>query len=499
MGTEKRNVASTYCELHYVDGTSGTRETSGARAVAQPEGFSHVSEEDIRELERICGPEDVLCSGPLLEDYSHDEMLRVRGVPEAVVFPETTGEVSSILRYASARRIAVTPRGSGTGLCGGAVPVFGGIVLCTTKMNKIIEIDRENLTATVEPGVLLLTLHETVEKLGFLYAPDPGEKTATIGGNINTNAGGMRAIKYGVTRDNVRGLEVVLPSGEILELGGKHAKNSTGYSLMNAFIGSEGTLGVVTRAVLKLLPLPRRTLSLLVPFDSLGEAIRAVPKVLSTGILPQSIEFAERNVIFAAERYLGKKFPHTGAPSYLLIRVDGNSVGEVTSMMEAIGDACLEAGAIDVLIADTQERQKAIWDARGAFLAAIKSGSQVDECDVVVPRDRIAELVEYTKVVSERIGVRIESFGHAGDGNLHIYVIKDSIPDDEWEKRLEKAMDLLYEKGQELGGLVSGEHGIGYAKRKYMLKNLSPGEIAVMRKMKAIFDPQGILNPGKVV
>lgn len=461
--------------------------------------YNRCNQDDVKELAKICGYEDVIFEGPLMDDYSHDEMPWISGRPDVVVFPENTQEVSAILRYASSRGIPVTPRGSGTGLCGGAVPIFGGIVLCTTKMNKILEIDKENLTATVEPGVLLLTLHETVEKIGFLYAPDPGEKTATIGGNINTNAGGMRAIKYGVTRDNIRGLEVVLPSGQVLKLGGKHAKNSTGYSLMNVFIGSEGTLGVVTKAVLKLLPLPRRTLTLLVPFNSLGDAIRAVPKVLSTGILPQSIEFAERDVIVAAEKYLGKKFPDTSAPSYLLIRVDGNSPGEVYGMMEAIGDACLEAEAIDVLIADTQERQKAIWDARGAFLAALKSGNEVDECDVVVPRNHIAEFVEYTKKVSTKVGVRIESFGHAGDGNLHIYVIRDDLPDEDWKVKVEKAMDLLYEKGYRLGGLVSGEHGIGYAKKKYLTKAISEDQMELMRQLKKVFDPQWILNPGKVI
>lgn len=461
--------------------------------------FSKLSEGDIRVLKEICGESDVISTGPLMGDYARDEMPWVRGYPETVVLPESAREVSRVLKYASERRIPVTPRGSGTGLCGGAVPTMGGIVLCTSKMNKILELDRSNFTLTAESGTLLTSIHQFVEPEGFLYAPDPGEKTATIGGNISTNAGGMRAIKYGVTRDNVRGIEVVLPTGEILNLGGKHAKNSTGYSLMNIFIGSEGTLGIVTRAVLRLLPLPRQTVSLLVPFESLGDAIRAVPRVMSTGILPQSIEFAEKGVIFAAENYLGKRFPHRDAPSYLLIRMDGNSRAEVLSSMDLVGEACLAAGARDVLIADTPERQAAIWDARGAFLAALKSGNEVDECDVVVPRDRIADLVEYTKEVAGRVGVRIESFGHAGDGNLHIYVLRDGMEQEEWDAKITRAMDLLYEKGQALGGMVSGEHGIGVAKRTYMEKSLSAGEIRLMAEVKRVFDPEGILNPGKVV
>jgi glycolate oxidase len=434
-----------------------------------------------------------------MDDYTRDEMASMKGYPDAVVLPKNVDEVSQVMQLASARGIAVTPRGAGTGLCGGAVPVEGGIVLCLTRMSSILEIDKENLTATVEPGVMLMSIHQAVEAQGFLYAPDPGEKTATIGGNINTNAGGMRAIKYGVTRDNIRGLQVVLASGEVLDMGGKHAKNSTGYSLMNAFIGSEGTLGIVTQATLKLYPLPRQMLSLLVPFNSLGDAIRAVPKILATGILPQSIEFAEKGVIEASERYLGKRFPHRDAPSYLLLRMDGNSQAEVVSAMDLVGDACLESGAVDVLIADSPERQSAIWDGRAAFLAALKSGNEVDECDVVLPRNRIAELVEYTKDVSAKVGVRIESFGHAGDGNLHIYVLRDRMPEDEWHRKLPAAMDLLYEKGAALGGLVSGEHGIGLAKKKYMARNLGRGEIFLMKRLKDAFDPAGILNPGKVV
>ena len=398
--------------------------------------------------------DSIYVEGSVIDDCSRDEMGLYTSSPEAVVFPRATSQVSQIMHYASERNIAVTPRGAGTGLCGGCVPLYGGIVLCLSKMDKILEIDKENYTATVEPGVMLATIHQAVEPMGFLYAPDPGEKTATIGGNISTNAGGMRAMKYGVTRDNIRGLQVVLPSGKVLDLGGKHAKNSTGYSLMNAFIGSEGTLGIVTCAVLKLLPLPRYTMSLLVPFNSLADAIRAVPTILSTGVLPQSLEFAEQGVIFAAENYLGKAFPHRNAPAYLIIRVDGNSRVEVETAMDSVGDACLTANAQDALIVDTPERQEAVWDARAAFLAALKSGNEVDECDVVVPRNRIADFVEYTKTVSDKVGIRIESFGHAGDGNLHVYVIRDDIPRSEWPVKLEKAMDLLYEKGFELGGLV---------------------------------------------
>ncbi len=454
---------------------------------------------DLCAFRNIVGEQWVVTEGPVLEDSSHDEMLRAPAAPGAVIFPASTSEVSRILEHASSRRLPVTPRGAGTGLCGGAVPERGGIVLCLSRMNRILEIDEENYTATVQPGVLLTTIHQTVESLGLFYSPDPGEKTATIGGNISTNAGGMRAIKYGVTRDNVRGIEVVLASGEILKLGGKHAKNSAGYSLLNLFTGSEGTLGVITEATLRLLPLPKHTLSLLVPFDSLDDATGAVPAVFATGIIPQSIEFAETGVIRAAEQYLGRSFPHHTAPAYLLLRIDGATSAQVQAEMEPIAEACLSAGAQDVLIADTRERQSAIWDARAAFLAALKSGNEVDECDVVVPRNKVAQLVAFSKAVSSDVGVRIESFGHAGDGNLHIYVLRDGMPKAEWEEKVVKAMDALYEKGFELGGLVSGEHGIGSAKRRYLGLSASKAELEAMARIKASFDPLGILNEGKIV
>ncbi len=452
--------------------------------------------DDIKKLSKLC--REVTTDRNILNDFSHDELGHGRK-PDVVVFPKSTEEVISILRYASDTSLPVTPRGTGTGLCGGAVPIYGGISICLSKMDKICEIDEENATMTVEAGVLLMSVHEAAERIGYLYGPDPGEKTATIGGNISTNAGGMRAVKYGVTRDSILGLEMVLPNGEVLLLGGKQAKNSTGYSLLNLVIGSEGTLGVVTKAILKLFPLPKSTSSLLVPFPSLGEATLAVPRILSCGILPQSIEFAERNVILAAEKYIGKKFPHTTAPAYLMIRLEAASDADLEIQMQLAAEACLSSCADDVLIASSKEQEKTIWDCRADFLAAVKSGSEVDECDVVVPRNRIAEFVEYSKKVSSEVDIRIDSFGHAADGNLHIYILRDDKPQDEWREKLVRAMDLLYSKGHILGGLVSGEHGIGFAKKQYMKRTLSTNELNFMSDIKRSFDPKGIMNPGKVI
>jgi glycolate oxidase len=463
--------------------------------------YKSVTVVDIEALERICAPERVLTGAAINEDYSHDEMVEYgKFYPDVLVEATTSEEVSQIMRYAVQQKIPVTPRGSGTGLCGGAVPIHGGILLSLAKMDRILEIDENNLTVTVEPGVLLMDLAKAVAERDLLYPPDPGEKSATIGGNVMTNAGGMRAVKYGVTRDYVLGMEVVLPEGEITELGGKIAKNSSGYSLKDLMIGSEGTLGIVTRLTLRLIPLPKRSMSLLIPFPNLEACIETVPLIYRAKVRPTAVEFMEREVILAAEKYLGKSFPDHSADAYLLLLFDGNSRAAVEAAADQAAQICLEAGALDVLISDTEERHESIWDARGAFLEAIKSSTpEMDECDVVVPRDRIACFVEYAKELGRKHKLRICSFGHAGDGNLHIYACRDALKEKIWRSRLEKVMCALYEKAIELEGQVSGEHGIGHAKCCYLESSLGPEQIRLMRAIKAAFDPNGILNPGKVV
>ncbi|NLA58897.1 MAG: FAD-binding protein [Firmicutes bacterium] len=461
--------------------------------------YSKLVDADIAYLKSIVGSEHIYVGDAILEDYAHDELGETRAFPEVVVEPDSAEAISAIMRHAYERNIPVTVRGSGTGLCGGCVPIYGGILLSTARLNRILEIDTDNLMATVEPGVILLDFQESVESMGFLYAPDPGEKSATIGGNVATNAGGMRAVKYGVTRDHVTGLEVVLPNGDIIQLGGKVAKNSSGYSMLHLIIGSEGTLGIITKIIVKLLPLPRKVLTLLVPFPSLEQAIETVPKIIRSRIIPQAVEFMERDVILSAEKYLGKAFPHKTAPAYLLLRFDGNSLSALEEIYEIAGDICLESGAEDVLIADTPERQDGLWDARGAFLEALKAESEMDEVDVVVPRDKIAVFIRYTKELEREYGVRIRSFGHAGDGNMHVYILRDGMDKDVWKAKMEEIMDRLYAKGSELGGQVSGEHGIGIAKRPYLLRELGDTLIALQRQIKEVFDPKHILNPGKVI
>ncbi len=435
------------------------------------------------------------------EDYSHDEMLEYGCfMPEVLAQAQEQHEICTLLRYCNEKNIAVTPRGAGTGLCGGCVAVHGGVVLSTEKMKRIVEIDTVNMTATIEAGVLLSELAKALENTGLFYPPDPGEKTATVGGNLMTNAGGMRAVRYGVTRDYILGMEVVLANGKALALGGKNVKNSSGYSLIDLLIGSEGTLAVLTKLTVKLIPEPRANVSLLIPFNDLDKCIKAVPRLMGCGYELTAVEFMERAVIQCAETYLGKRFPDVTADAYLLLRLDGTDKVALKPALDTLTDLAIACGAKDVFLADTQERKESIWDARGAFLEAISSGTpSMDECDVVVPRDQIAVFVRKSLEMAKGLGVRVCSFGHAGDGNLHMYVCQDAIEKNLWEKVRYETMAAMYALARTLGGEVSGEHGIGHAKRAFLEESVGSMAMLLMRGIKQVFDPAGILNPGKVI
>lgn len=462
--------------------------------------YKKLDTEDIKYIEHVIkDKERILYGKEINEEYSHDELSDTASYPDVVVKVISTEEVSAIMKYAYEKNIPVTPRGAGTGLVGASVAMEHGIMLDTSLMNHFLELDEDNLTITVEPGVLLMELAAYVEEKGLFYPPDPGEKSATIGGNISTNAGGMRAVKYGVTRDYVRGLEVVLPDGKVVEFGGKVVKNSTGYAMKDLMIGSEGTLGIITKATLKILPLPKKAISLLIPFPTLEKAIGTVPLIIKSRAIPTAIEFMQREVIIDAEEYLGKKFPDNSADAYLLLKFDGNSTEEIEEDYESVARICLEQGAVDILISDTNEREESIWKARGAFLEAIKgSTSYMDEVDVVVPRSSVNEMVEYIHGLYKEVDIRIKSFGHAGDGNLHAYILKDDLSEEEWEEKMKAAMDKIYGKARELNGQVSGEHGIGYAKKSYLMESMDPATVEIMRGIKRAFDPRNILNPHKV-
>lgn len=438
-------------------------------------------------------------------DYAKDEMpIYGTHMPDLAVQPRSTEEVAAVVKICYDNNIPVTPRGAGTGLAGGAVPLCGGVLIDLTKMNKIKSYDLENFVVEIEAGVLLNDLAEDCLTHGMLYPPDPGEKFACVGGNVSTNAGGMRAVKYGATRDYVRAMTVVLPTGEITHLGATVSKTSSGYSLLNLMIGSEGTLGIITELTLKIIPAPKHVVSLVVPFEDLHTALSAVPKVKMAQMNPQAIEFMEREIVLSSERYIGRSvFPQKlegqDIGAYLLITLDGNTEDEVDALVEQAAELLVEAGAMDVLVADTPAKIKDAWAARSSFLEAIMEETKLlDECDVVVPMNQIADYLEFANKTGAECGLVIKSFGHAGDGNLHIYQCSNDLEEEEFKARVDKFFDIIYQRATESGGLVSGEHGIGSGKVKYLTQSVGETNMALMEGIKRVFDPKMILNPGKV-
>lgn len=466
--------------------------------------YKKLTEPVLERLRRVLG-EALVFGEAVKEDFSHDEMpIYGKFAPEAVCFPSSTGEVAEVMRICCEECVPVTVRGAGTGLVGGCVPLCGGLVLSTERMNSILAYDMNNLTVTIQPGVLLRDLAADALAHGLMYPPDPGEKTSTVGGNVSTNAGGMRAVKYGVTRDYVLAMTVVLPSGEVLKLGKAVCKTSSGYSLLHLMVGSEGTLGVITELTLKLIPKPIMDVSLLLPFEEISAAIASVPAIKLANLEPQSIEFMERDIVESSAEFTGNPvFPTRvngrDVGAYILVTLVGGSEAELTAKMDRLAEVAERAGAFDVLVVWTDNLKKDVWAARSAFLTAIEADSKLlDEMDVVVPVDRIAEFLAFARAEAEKNGLRLRAFGHAGDGNLHIYCCSNELEEAEFKRRCKLAMDSCYKKCDEFQGQVSGEHAIGHAKKDYL--RLSAGETAygLMAAIKQVFDPKGILNPGKV-
>lgn len=425
--------------------------------------------------------------------FLSDTLGRLVGKADALVFATSTEEVSALLKYADANKISVTPRGAGTNLVGSTVPQNGGIIIDFSKMNKILEFDADTFTATVESGILLKDFQAFVESKGFFYPPDPGEKSASIGGNIATNAGGMRAVKYGVTRDYVRGLEVVLADGSVTWVGSKNVKDASGLSLKNLIIGSEGTLAVITKCILKIIPKPEYSKSVLVPFADLESGISTVQKILFANANPTAVEFVERKVVELGEKFTGIKYPHPEAAAYLLLTFDGKQ-NEVKENLEIIKNVVLQNGALDFVIPESPERLEEIWKVRGCLVKAVEATSEQEPVDLVVPIDKVAEFVEFVNKTQKKVGMQMVAFGHAGDGNVHLCVVRGSRSEEEWKTELQKNMECVYSKAYELGGLTSGEHGIGLSKRHYFLKETKNTNLQMMNAIKTSLDPHHILN-----
>jgi len=449
----------------------------------------------ITELSKIIPDTNrVIYSENIEHKYLSDTLGRKQGQASALVFPTSTEEVSKILRFANQNNIPVTPRGAGTNLVGSTVPHNGSIIVDLSLMNHILEVDAENFTATVEPGVILEDFQKHVEGLGLFYPPDPGEKRASIGGNISTNAGGMRAVKYGVTRDYVMGLELVLADGTVIHTGSKNRKDTTGLDLKDIVIGSEGTLAIITKCLLKLIGKPEKATSLLISFDSLKSGIEAVPVILKANLNPTAVEFIERKVVKLGEDFLHLEWPDTEAAAYLLLTFDG-SAEEIENSIKKL-KAVVAPVSRKITVLDNSELSQNVWKIRGCLVKAVEAVSEQEPLDIVVPISKIDTFVNFVNKLEAESKMQMISFGHAGDGNVHLCVVRGDRPLDVWEKELAENLEKLYAEAHNLGGLISGEHGLGVSKRDFFFRETAPENVQLMNQIKLAFDPKKLLNNG---
>ena len=453
-----------------------------------------------RRLLDITGPKGVFTDEETREKYSRDETIGLSHRPEVVAKPATASEAVEIIRLAHTENVPVTPRGLGTGLSGGAIPLYGGILLSCERMDRIIEIDRENLMVVTEPGIITGQLHQAVEAEGLFYPPDPASyESCSIGGNVAEGAGGTRAVRYGTTKDYVSGLEMVLPSGAMLQTGGKVVKDVTGYNLTQLIIGSEGTLAVVTEITLRLIPLPQERVDLLVPFPSMESAARTVSEIIGARIVPTAIEFMERSCFGLAETFIKRKLPFREMAAHLLITLDGNHPEAVAGSRDRIGEICERNGASDVLVATTPTARLRMWEGRKClFEAANHVGGMYKSLDVVVPRSRIPTLLVKIQAISDQHRIQAMSFGHAGDGNVHVLLFKGELPEPVWEEAIDVTQREIYRETIRLGGRITAEHGIGLLRKPYLTMNLGSTQVELLKSLKQAFDPKNILNPGKI-
>ena len=447
---------------------------------------------DITSLSSIIKDSSRLVFSDKIEaQYLSDTLGRKKGVASTLIFPVSTEEVSAILRFAYSNGIPVTPRGAGTNLVGSTVPHDGSIILDFSLMNKILEIDRENFTATVEPGVILEDFQKYVESMGLFYPPDPGEKRASIGGNISTNAGGMRAVKYGVTRDYVMGLELVKADGTVVTVGSKNRKDTTGLDLKDIVIGSEGTLAVITKCLLRLVGKPEKSLSVLAGFNSLKSGIEAVPKILQANLNPTAVEFIEKKVVALGEKFLNLKFPLENE-AYLLLTFDGKAE-EIDSAFKNL-QTVLKDSAEKIISLDDSALSQNVWKIRGCLVKAVEAVSEQEPLDIVVPIAKVADFVNFVNKLEGESGMQMISFGHAGDGNVHLCVVRGDRSEETWQKELHENLEKLYSYARKLGGLISGEHGLGVSKRDFFFAETPEANVELMNAVKSAFDPKRILN-----
>ncbi len=465
--------------------------------------YNKITPSIISTLETMVGIEYVKYDAESLAKYGHDETERLVYLPEVVVKPITAEEIAAILILANKELITVTPRGAGTGLSGGALPIFGGIVISMERFNKIIEIDERNLQATVEPGVINEAFQEAVKEKGLFYPPDPASKgSCFLGGNVAESSGGPKCVKYGTTKDYILNLEVVLPTGEIIYTGANTLKNSTGYNLTQLMVGNEGTLGIVTKIIVKLLPYPKYNLLMLVPFRSLDEACAAVSETFRAGFIPSAMELMERDSLDWVTKYVQSNVVkiEDDIQAHLLIEVDGNDADILMKEMEAIAELMSKYNIADILFAESEAQKQELWKLRRKINEAVMSNAISKEQDTVVPRAELPALVKGVKQIGLNYNFKTVCYGHAGDGNLHIRIIKGDLTDEQWNgEYIKKAIRELFTLCKQLGGTISGEHGIGLIQQEYMDIVFSEKALSIQREIKKVFDPNGILNPGKML
>ena len=460
-----------------------------------------ISIEDFENLKSIVGNDYILSDEESILHYGHDETEKLQYYPELVLKPASTNEIASIMQICNASKIHVTPRGAGTGLSGGALPHLGGVVLSTERLNKIIQIDERNLQVITEPGVITEVLQNAVKEVGLFYPPDPSSKgSCFIGGNVAENSGGPRAVKYGVVKDYVLNLEVVLPSGEIIWTGANVLKNSTGYNLTQLIVGSEGTLGIVTKIVLKLIPYPKYDLLMLVPFSSLENASAAVSAIFRAGFVPSALELIEIDALKIVSEMVGS----TAVPvndsiaAHLIIEVDGNNQDVLMNDMEAIAELLNQFDAGEIFFADDAQQKNELWKLRRRAAEAVKLNGYTIEEDTVVPRAELPALIRGVKELGKQNGFKAVCYGHAGDGNLHIRINHPTIKNSHGNPEMTAILTSLFELVKNLGGTISGEHGIGLIQKPYIKTVFKEANIRLMREIKKSFDPNNILNAGKI-